>query len=422
MCLWTSVLTCFTDRAQKPVFVNWGSAPSGPLPFFGSFSGQRLHSFMALVKLQTENFRNLTDAPVTFSPSINLLFGENGSGKSSVLEAIGYLGLGRSFRVSRHQAVVSHGQRKLTVFGGLDGGSGDEMFADSVPDKDVRHRLGISRNVSAKETVLRVNGEAVRNMSVLAKHLPVSVIDPGVFDIVAGGPGNRRQFLDWLVFHVEPSFASLWQQCQRVVSQRNQILRNGRLDEALIRVWDSQYADVAERMTEARKHSFHLFSDAFFRLVGEINAPWVQALGIEFYPGWDDSRSLLEVLKSHREQELKMGHTLYGPNRADVRLRFQGRPVAETFSRGQQKTLVILMKIAQGVVMSQLKKQVTFLLDDINAELDVGHRAMLASRLEELKCQVFMTSIEPPKPERLWQQPMPDYRVFHVEHGKMTRE
>lgn len=378
---------------------------------------------MALVKLQTEHFRNLNGAPANFSPSINLLFGENGSGKTSVLEAIGYLGLGRSFRVNRHQAVVSHGQHKLTVFGGLDRGyefrsPGEEAAA--AGDGGIRHRLGIARDISEKETRLRVDGEAVRNMSALAKHLPVSVIDPGVFDIVAGGPGKRRQFLDWSVFHVEPSFAAQWQQCQRVTSQRNQILRNGRLDESLMKVWDAQYVELSASITQARKHTFGLFSEAFFRLLGEISAPWVDGLKVDFYPGWDHSQSLLEVLKSHRDQELKMGHTLYGPNRADIRLKFQGRPVAETFSRGQQKTLVILMKIAQGMVLADLKKQVTFLLDDINAELDVGHRAMLAQKLNQLRCQVFVTSIEPPKPEQLWQQPLPDHRVFHVEHGKMT--
>jgi DNA replication and repair protein RecF len=377
---------------------------------------------MALVKLQTEHFRNLQGSPAsTFSPSINLLFGENGSGKTSILEAIGYLGLGRSFRVNRHQAVVSHGEHRLTVFGGLDRGHEDQK-AEPVSENGIYHRLGIARDISAKETTLRVDGEAVKNLSVLAKHLPVSVIDPGVFDIVAGGPGKRRQFLDWSVFHVEPSFASLWQQCQRVTSQRNQILRNGRLDDALMKVWDAQYVDLAGSITQARKRTFGLFSEAFFRLLGEITAPWVEGLKVEFYPGWDDSQSLLDVLRSHRDRELKMGHTLYGPNRADIRLKFQGRPVAETFSRGQQKTLVILMKIAQGMVLADLKKQVTFLLDDINAELDVGHRAMLAQKLDELRCQVFVTSIEPPKPEELWQRPLPDYRVFHVEHGKMTEE
>lgn len=374
---------------------------------------------MALVKLQTEHFRNLAPAPVSFSPSINLLFGENGSGKTSVLEAIGYLGLGRSFRVSRHQAVVQHGEHRFTVFGGLDAGLDEQASGETT---DLTHRLGIARDVTAKETSLRVDGEAVRNLSLLAKHLPVSVIDPGVFDIVAGGPGKRRQFLDWSVFHVEPSFASMWQQCQRVTSQRNQTLRNGRLDESLLRVWDAQYVTLADRITQARQTSFEWFRQAFTGLLEQVEAPWVEGLKMDFYPGWDISQSLLDVLATHREQEQRMGHTLYGPNRADVKLRFQGRPVSETFSRGQQKTLVILMKIAQGIVLSNLGKQVTFLLDDINAELDVEHRAMLAQKLYDLRCQVFITSIEPPRPGELWRDTMPEYRMFHVEHGNLTEE
>lgn len=375
---------------------------------------------MALVRLQTENFRNLSPAPVSFSASFNLLYGENGSGKTSVLEAIGYLGLGRSFRVNRHQAVVSHGEQRVTVFGGLDHGMTGQT-AES--QNDLVHRLGISRDVLQKETTLRVDGEGVRSLSALAMHLPVSVIDPGVFDVVAGGPGKRRQFLDWAVFHVEPSFASVWQQCQRVTSQRNQTLRNGRLDESLLRVWDQQYAGLSNRITEARHTTFQRFKSAFETLVREVEVQWTEGLKLEFYPGWDTAQSLVDLLASHREQERKVGHTLYGPNRADIRLKFQGRPVAETFSRGQQKTLVILMKIAQGMVLGDMGKQVTFLLDDINAELDEGHRAMLARRLQALGCQVFITSIERPLVDQLWPDGRaPEYRMFHVEHGKLTEE
>jgi len=374
---------------------------------------------MALIKLQTQHFRNLAPDAVTFSPSFNLLYGANGSGKTSVLEAIGYLGLGRSFRVNRHQAVVSHGEQKLTVFGALDAGLSSSHPGTGAP----AHRLGLSRDVAAKETVLRVDGEAVRSLSSLAMHMPVSVIDPGVFDIVAGGPGKRRQFLDWLVFHVEPSFSSGWQQCQRVTSQRNKILRNGRLDEPLLRVWDTQYSALAEQISDARAAVFERFKTAFSQVLGELETGWDDGLKVDFYPGWDRSKPLSDVLLNHREQELRMGHTLYGPNRADVRLKYRGRPVAETFSRGQQKTLVILMKIAQGQVLSEGGKQVTFLLDDINAELDVRHRKMLAQKLQALRCQVFITSIEHPEPDVLWAdgQP-PEYRMFHVEHGKLTEE
>ena len=388
--------------------------------FSGPFHSALSSLPMALVKFQTEYFRNLSSAPVTFSPSFNLLYGENGSGKTSVLEAIGYLGLGRSFRVNRHQAVVLHGEQRFTVFGGLDHGLTDD---GGKCGKGLGHRLGISRDVVQKETALRVDGEGVRSLSSLAMHLPVSVIDPGVFDVVAGGPGKRRQFLDWAVFHVEPSFGSVWQQCQRVTSQRNQTLRNGRLDESLLRVWDRQYAALSDQINDARINTFTRFKVAFEALVREVEVQWTEGLKLEFYAGWDTTQSLMDVLVSHREQERKMGHTLYGPNRADIRLKFQGRPVAETFSRGQQKTLVILMKIAQGMVLSGMGKQVTFLLDDINAELDEGHRAMLASRLQALRCQVFITSIERPRVGQLWLDgKTPEYRMFHVEHGKLTEE
>ena len=381
---------------------------------------------MALVKLHTEHFRNLNDAePISFSPSINLLYGENGSGKSSVLEAIGYLGLGRSFRVSRHQAVCQHGQQRFTVFGGLDSGfqsTHRAPFFPSAAGPSLAHRLGISRDVVAKETYLKVDGETAQSLSSLARHFPVSVIDPGVFDIVAGGPGKRRQFLDWSVFHVEPTFASVWQRCQRITSQRNKTLRNGRLDEALIRAWDSQYVLLAVEVAEARKVAFERFCTAFNDLLRQVDVPWIHGMKMELYSGWDTSLPLGEILAAHRQQELRMGHTLYGPNRADIRLRFQGRPVAETFSRGQQKTLVILMKIAQCVVLSEQGKQVTFLLDDINAELDVEHRAMLAQKLHALGCQVFLTSIEKPRPDELWRDSLPEFRMFHVEHGNLTEQ
>lgn len=366
---------------------------------------------MALVKFQTEHFRNLASDSLSFSPSFNLIYGENGSGKSSLLEAIAYLGLGRSFRVNRHKAVVRHGENRFTVFGGLQGG-GSESGGD--------HRLGISRDIGTDETRLRIDGETVRSLSRLAVHLPISVIDPGVFDIASGGPGNRRQFLDWLVFHVEPSFGPLWQQCQKATSQRNQMLRNGRLDEQLLKVWDQQYCDLAERVTHHRKATFERFSAFFNALIDEVSPPWADGLTARFFGGWDDSVALQDLLASHREQEIKAGHTLYGPNRADIRLKYRGRPVAETFSRGQQKTLVILMKIAQGALLRDIGKQVTFLLDDINAELDVAHRGMLASRLSAMESQVFLTSIEKPDPVELWGQQVPEYKMFHVEHGHLT--
>lgn len=369
---------------------------------------------MALVALQTESFRNLVAGSHQFSTSVNLIYGANGSGKTSLLEAIGYLGLGRSFRQNRHQSVCSHDASRFVVFGKLLSGERDDRLTE--------HRLGFSRDLAAKETRLRVDGETVVSLSSLAALFPVSVIDPGVFDIVAGGPGKRRQFLDWLVFHVEPSFGSLWLQCQRVISQRNQMLRSGRLDGPQMKVWDRQFVTLAEKVNLHRQKVFDRFAAEVRALLEEIPALWSGPVAFDYFPGWDFGKGLQEVLELHSAQERKVGYTLYGPNRSDIRVKYHNRNVAETFSRGQQKTLVILMKLAQARVLRKEGKQITFLLDDINAELDSAHRTLLAAQLQALGSQVFLTTIERPEPEELWQNTLPDYRMFHVEHGRLTEE
>ncbi|MFW5823753.1 MAG: DNA replication/repair protein RecF [Marinobacter sp.] len=374
---------------------------------------------MALLSLQTEHFRNLSTGTLTFSPRVNLIYGANGSGKTSVLEAIGYLGLGRSFRQNRHQVVCQQGHQRFVVFGQVTRGA---VGSGGGPGNVSVSRLGFARDVQSRETRLRVDGENVHSLSVLASLFPVSVIDPGVFDIVAGGPGKRRQFLDWLVFHVEPSFGALWQQCQRTITQRNQILRSGRIDDYQLKVWDRQFVDLAQRVDELRQTVFAGFESRLRQILHEVHDDWADALKVDYSAGWDRKKGLAASLEEHREQERKVGHTIYGPNRADLRLRYQGRSVAELFSRGQQKTLVILMKLTQGEVLAERGKQVTFLLDDINAELDQDHRRLLAERLTRLGSQVFMTTIEKPDPSQLWEVLPPDYKMFHVEHGRLTEE
>lgn len=369
---------------------------------------------MALLSLQTEQFRNLSHDPLHFSPSVNLIYGANGSGKTSVLEAIAYLGLGRSFRQHRHKVVCQEGGQRFVIFGRVERTS-DEGRASAS-------RLGFSRDIQTQETRLRVDGENVYSLSVLASLFPVSVIDPGVFDIVAGGPGKRRQFLDWLVFHVEPSFGALWQQCQRSISQRNQVLRSGTIDDHLLQVWDRQFVDLSEQVDRLRLAVFRNFESQLRATLSEVHGEWADALKVDYYPGWDRKKGLAETLSEHRDQERKVGHTLYGPNRADVRLRYHGRAVAEIFSRGQQKTLVILMKLTQGELLAGYSKQVTFLLDDINAELDHSHRRLLAQRLTRLGSQIFLTAIERPDPTELWDSLPPEYKMFHVEHGRLTEE
>lgn len=366
---------------------------------------------MPLIELQIQHFRNLSPERLRFSPTLNVIHGENGSGKTSVLEAIHFLSTGRSFRTHRSQNVVTMGQSTLTVFG-------------QVLHGERLHRIGISRDLGQKETQLKMDGERIRSLALLARELPVSVIEPGTFDIIVGGPGKRRQFLDWLVFHVEPSFGDAWQRCQKSISQRNHLLRNGKIQDAEMAVWDRQLSDIAEVVTGHRVRCFERFKQVLQDLIAKLQLDWASGLGFYFYPGWSSQKTLLEALVESRDQEQKVGHTLHGPHRADIGIRIEGRKAAEVLSRGQQKTLVVLMKLAQMTLVNESSaRQGICLLDDIHAELDEHHQAMLAQRLLELGSQLFITSIERPDPQKLWgQYPVGDLKMFHVEHGTFSQE
>lgn len=369
---------------------------------------------MALLSLHTENFRNLTPQRLEFGSRFNFVVGANGSGKSSLLEAIGYLSSGRSFRTHRHESVVRQGATGLTVFGVV----GEDEGKEGVPLS--RHRLGISRDLKEGSTVLRVDGDTVRSLSMLARLLPVLIIEPGSFEIISGGPGRRRQYLDWITFHVEHGFSSLWQTLRRVTAQRNQLLRSGRIDRLLMRSWNEQYVAASEALTAGRRRCFERLAPLILEAVASAGADWGANLQIDFFQGWESGRELGELLDAHQEQERKAGHSLYGPHRADLRLRIDGVGARDLLSRGQQKTLVILMKLAQVQLLHRAgERRCTFLVDDIHAELDERNRQRLLGRLEALGSQVFITGIEEKDIVDMQTMTHSESPLFHVEQGRL---
>lgn len=182
---------------------------------------------MSLSRITVTAVRNLH--PVTLSPSsrINILHGANGSGKTSVLEAIHLLGLARSFRSTRLQPVIHYEQPACTIFGQVqlaEGGSSN---------------LGISRDRQG-ELQIRIDGQNARSAAQLADLLPLQLINPDSFRLLEGAPKIRRQFLDWGVFHVEHRFLGAWQRLQKALRQRNSWLRHGTLDGASQAAWDRE--------------------------------------------------------------------------------------------------------------------------------------------------------------------------------------
>ena len=361
---------------------------------------------MSLSRVTVTAVRNLH--PVTFSPSprINILYGANGSGKTSVLEAIHLLGLARSFRSVRLNPVIAHEQQSCTVFGQVELAEGGHSA------------LGISRDRQG-EFQIRIDGQNARSAAQLAEILPLQLINPDSFRLLEGAPKIRRQFLDWGVFHVEPRFMSTWQRLQKALRQRNSWLRHGTLDAVSQAAWDRELCLASAEIDEYRRAYIKALKPVFEQTLSELLE--LEGLTLSYYRGWDKDRELSAVLAASVHRDQQMGHTQAGPQRADLRLKLGAHNAAEILSRGQQKLVVCALRIAQGHLVSQARRgQCIYLVDDLPSELDEQHRQALCRLLEDLRCQVFITCVDHELLREGWQTETP-VALFHVEQGCITQ-
>ncbi|HLD67783.1 MAG TPA: DNA replication/repair protein RecF [Pseudomonas sp.] len=361
---------------------------------------------MSLTRVTVTAVRNLLPVTLSPSPRINLLSGDNGSGKTSLLEAIHLLGLARSFRSLRLNPVIQYEEPACTVFGQVQLAGGGHSS------------LGISRDRQG-ELQIRIDGQNARSAAQLAETLPLQLINPDSFRLLEGAPKIRRQFLDWGVFHVEPRFMPAWQRLQKALRQRNSWLRHGTLDAASQAAWDRELCLASDEIDEYRRAYILALKPVFERTLNELVA--LEGLTLSYYRGWDKERGLSEVLATSLFRDQQLGHTQAGPQRADLRLRLAGHNAAEILSRGQQKLVVCALRIAQGHLVSQARRgQCIYLVDDLPSELDDQHRRALCRLLEELDCQVFITCVDPEVLKDVWRTDTP-IAMFHVEHGRITQ-
>lgn len=351
---------------------------------------------MSLAELRIQNLRCIESAELRFAPELNLIAGENGAGKTSILEAIFLLGRGRSFRTRSSERLIRQGRAALTVFGRTD---------DQPP-----RQAGIEIS-SDGGTRARINGENAPSLLALSGVLPVQAIDPEIHKLVDQGPERRRRWLDWLVFHVEPSFGVHWARYSRALKQRNAALRAGVGD---VSAWDAELIRNGEAMTEARQKTADRLAPRLERTFERFGGLGVTA---SFTTGWAAGTSLQDSLRAHLEGDRARGTTTSGPHRADVALRRSGRIARETLSRGQQKLTAVAMIVSQmQLLQDELGLRATLLLDDPAAELDDKNLHRLFDELSSLRCQMIATSLTPET--ALFQAPK---ATFHVEHGHVKQ-
>lgn len=342
--------------------------------------------------MTVEDLRCLRHAELALDPKRNLIWGSNGSGKTSLLEAIFLLGRGRSFRTRNSERLIRHGQPRLTVFGRTDG----------VPAQAVGVQVAKTGGTTA-----RINGAPAGSLTELSQAFPVQVIDPGVHKLVEEGGFRRRRWMDWAVFHVEHGFAELWVRYTRAVKQRNAALRH---QPAQAGAWDPEVARLGELIAEARRGMLDQMQAGWRESVAALSG---LEIDLNYSRGWSQDISLAQALVDSRARDQARGLTHNGPHRADVLVRIHGRPAREVLSRGQQKLVAIAMTLAQiRLLQERTATTPTLLLDDPAAELDGPHLSRFIEEVSRLKCQLVLTSLQPQSD--LFGRPE---RVFHVEQG-----
>ncbi len=338
---------------------------------------------------------------MSLGPSVNLLVGDNGAGKTSVLEAISILSFGRSFVSSRVKSVIAFDQLNLTVFG-------------KVKKAGIEHRLAVQvcRNDERK---LRVDGLVARGQGALTKILPVLQITPHVLDLISGNPGDRRRFVDWGAFHWSDGNGQLFSGLRRAVLQRNAMLRGGILTERELFPWEQQVAQYGEAVHEWRKKFVDdlnpLFQSFLVGLGLGIN------LDVVYRSGWGE-KGLVEALAANRNREIKARCSLIGPQRADLEIMRGGVKASDVLSRGQLKICNLALILAQLSAAGQRGLDPVLCLDDPGAELDEDSLSRVWKVVLESGAQVLATGINVDRIGVNVSQ-LEHARVFHVKSGRV---
>ena len=354
---------------------------------------------MYVSRLTIDNIRVLKQQRLALEPGASLFYGRNGSGKTSLLEAISLLATGRSFRTHLARPLIAHGEDSALVQVRLMRGA-------------MQHALGV-RKPRSGSAELRLDGQNASSQAELAALLPVVVLDAASTGLIEGAPDQRRRFLDGTVFHVEHQFLMVWRRYQRALRQRNAGLRRGTL--SADKAWVEELVLAGEALTATRlRVGAELRS--VYREVASALSPALTGVDLSLRRGWDKSLSLKEALERSEATDQAQGFTHVGPHRAEIKLSVDGKPAAEVLSRGQMKLATLALKMAQArQIESTGQGSPVILADDMAAELDREHASAVYCLLAESGAQVLMTAVSPAEVRTLW--PTTELKLFHVEQG-----
>ena len=367
---------------------------------------------MRIERLSLKNYRNLEDTQVSFSPGVNLICGDNGQGKTNLIEAIWLLTGARSFRGSRDGDLIRFGEERAWI---------EASFFGQMREQSISIQLGPKRQSA-------LNGVAVSSHGELAEAFGAVVFSPVHLEIVKDGPDKRRKFLDTAIGQIKERYQKYMQNYNRILLQRNTLLKDVQAHGELLpllEVYDEHLSQTAAVITVMRRSYIEKLKDhatAFYREISggreDFSLRYQCSLGREIQgldgPALKDAYQ--KALEESRENDMTYKTTSVGPHRDDLEITLNGLSARSFGSQGQQRSCVLALKLSEGQILREvLDDTPVILLDDVLSELDAKRQAYLLGEMAGM--QVFITCCD-----RHIREDLEKGLLFSIEKGRLTQE
>lgn len=360
---------------------------------------------MFIKKLQLKDFRNYREAELEFSPRTNIIHGNNAQGKTNILEAVYLFAEGRSHRAKTDGEMISFGRdfARLAL-----------EFRDSQRTYDAGMRI-----VKNGRKSININHVPILKLSKLMNYLNVVMFSPEDLNLLKGSPAARRRFIDSSLSQLYPSYLSALMEYNKVLSQKNSLLKTlrarGAHSDPTLSVWNEALAESGEKIMRARMDFSKRINSAAAGVQSEISG---ERLQIGYVPNIrcdEVTKDAIFAYLSQREgRECDMASSQYGVQRDDLEIFINEKEAKLFSSQGQQRTAALSMKIAQAEYIRDIKGEYpVLLLDDIMSELDINRRMYLSERIRDK--QVLITCTDTDLIDK-----NTETKLFHVESGRIV--
>lgn len=349
---------------------------------------------MKISNIKISNLRNHSHSEIDFSDSINLIYGENGSGKTTILEAISICSMSKSFLPTLDQNIIQHNQKKY------------EISLSAKSDFDVEYKVGVSFSASKKK--ISNNDSENTSPKNLIGNIPIVILSPDYKNITFGSPSDRRDFIDKVISQISKSYLNKLIQLKKVLKQRNSLLLHFKKQEKyvldLIEPWTEKLIELNADIA-MKRHNFISELTPLFKSTFQQIAP-NEEVELEYQPykisidNLSDKEKIITELSDYynsiKDVEYHRASTIFGPQKDDLLIKINSGIAKDYASQGQHKSLLISLKIAEfNYLKSYCNETPIILLDDIFAELDEIRSAHVIDIIKDNNVQSFITSTNP---------------------------